>query len=353
MNGSFLWRSAAAAVAACSVVLLAGAARAQAVLDQWYDSSCAQTHVSWTPTGTESAQTFLAAVSGPLTRVDIFMNQNVPAAGETWTLAVRNTAAGVPTSPLAPAGVLAASTLPGALVPVLPGWATFLFGAPTTVCAGNTYALVLSTNAGSKGGFWIGTAFTNGYPQGDIWNRTVPVPGTWWNQPQHALGFRTFVGNAPYPALPAPCAPSPAPYTGPVVMGCGPSHGGSGGITGSAGEGSFAGDPPAVPLQGGEGSFGIFGSGQLAARRPVLAGPFTLSLAPLPPGSAAKPPANLQVFNVSYQNKAQAARTQATLAPSVVWLLLAGLTLGAAAALARTIQGLTSSPSSESKDPRQ
>jgi len=139
---------------------------------------------------TSWAQTFTAGASGALTRVELRLDKE---AGTTapLTVQVRSVSAGAPTatvlaSKLVPAADLAVAA--GSDVPV----ESITFATPASIVSGSQYAIVVHNNGGA-GGFRIGAANTNAYPQGAAFATFDSPPAAAWTPQAFDLWFQTLV----------------------------------------------------------------------------------------------------------------------------------------------------------------
>jgi hypothetical protein len=128
-------------IALAALGLLASQAPPRAAASEVQDASCAGPPESFqTNTGTSrTAQTFTAQNTGTLTSAGLEVDSPVGSTSGDWVVDILNTAAGVPVD-----GVLATDTVPDTTMPGLGGFITATFATPTSVTAGQVYALEFS-----------------------------------------------------------------------------------------------------------------------------------------------------------------------------------------------------------------
>jgi hypothetical protein len=128
-------------IALAALGSLAFQAPPRAAASEVPDASCAGPPESFqTNTGvSRNAQTFTAQNTGTLTSAGLEVDSPVGSTAGDWVVDILNTAAGVPVD-----GVLATETVPDTTVPGLGGFITATFATPTSVTAGQVYALEFS-----------------------------------------------------------------------------------------------------------------------------------------------------------------------------------------------------------------
>lgn len=145
-----------------------------------------------TPYDSTTAQTFVAGLTGGLTRAELM----IYADGVTHPLAIEVhpvDAGGVPT-----ATVLAATTIGPAAVAADYGSVTFVpavFDVPAPVVAGGTYALVVRPTDMSDGYQLLGTTTPGAYDDGTMWN-SLQIGAPFTQAVGLDLAFKTFVDPA-------------------------------------------------------------------------------------------------------------------------------------------------------------
>ena len=131
------------------------------------------------------AQTFTAAKTGALDRVDLFAENSNGSATDPLTIELRNTVGG------APGAVLASATLPPASIPSTPDWVEVDFATPASVTSGSQYAIVAYTSGASI--YTVLGSASDTYSGGDLWY-SYSWPWTTWNGPiPYDFAFKTYV----------------------------------------------------------------------------------------------------------------------------------------------------------------
>ncbi len=155
------------------------------------------------------AQTFQAGITGFLTDASVYVYLGklcsapgvgcpVPGPGSLIVQLRTTDATGTPTDT-----ILSSAIIPSSRVGLGSGnasWVDATFAAPASVTAGTTYALVLTSSAGSRqgGGFYAwsevtsdGGAVNQAYPSGQGWN--AQVGAAWQPSPSIDFSFQTYV----------------------------------------------------------------------------------------------------------------------------------------------------------------
>jgi kumamolisin len=136
------------------------------------------------------AQTFVPALSGTMTRVDMdLFCSGCSGASPDITVEVRTTSAGLPTTT-----VLATSTIAG-FADGTAAFRTATFGAPATLTSGTTYAVVLRLLANrATGSYAVLRSNNNQYAGGA--QAVSTNSGSSWSGQSTDLGFKTYVTAA-------------------------------------------------------------------------------------------------------------------------------------------------------------
>ncbi len=137
------------------------------------------------------AQTFTAGLSGPLDRVDLYLDNASSTAP--LTVEIRNTSGGAPGS-----SVLASASVPAASVSSLGGWVTVEFASPAAVTSGTQYAIVAYTaDTGTDTNYDWNVSGSNPYAGGNMWTSLASPPATWGDGgiSSDDVAFKTYVAN--------------------------------------------------------------------------------------------------------------------------------------------------------------
>ena len=179
-------------VGAC--LLLPGAARAAATLDQQQDElvyhgegGCCFAY--WGAAAGRTAQTFTAGISGSLSRVRLMLGTK----GTSGSVVVQiaDTSAGLPVD-----GALASATIPAAGLPGVDtlGWVDVNFAAPAQITAGHEYAVVVRNDI-PQFLYWGGS-------DSDVYARGaalfgIDLLGEWKSDANADFVFETYVEPTP------------------------------------------------------------------------------------------------------------------------------------------------------------
>ncbi len=203
-------RGRAALLAVCVVtttLAVSGAAQAVEKLDQSQPNyASASVSVGGGTGGTEwvRGQTFTAGLTGPLTRVDLWVGRYPDTTTQSVRVEIRNVAeSGTPGDV-----VLATASIPSEKLSLSnegtpPSAVSVSFAPRPAITAGSMYAIVLSSSA--PGGRFEAYAAQAGYDQGTGWLQRSDNPGVWITYAPHDtdLFFRTYVDVPVPPAPPA------------------------------------------------------------------------------------------------------------------------------------------------------
>jgi len=165
---------------------LAGIAHAANQLDQSNDAPRATTES--VGTGQDYGQTFTAGLTGPLTRVEVYVGKS-GAPGD-LTGSIYETTGGLPSG-----SVLATATVPSSRVEIPADWISFDFAAPTYVTSGVQYAVVFTATANVLGSVAYNFEVSDDtYPRGELVQKVATA--TWSvRSPAGDMLFRTYVNT--------------------------------------------------------------------------------------------------------------------------------------------------------------